>query len=112
MAVNYDSSPSIITGPNLEARAIPGAGVRCKATPFNKQQIRKAVNKGVQLRNQGKQVGKNKYPHRFNNREGFEFPVEGPYQEFPILQDGEIYDGTSKYKSRTAQLSWREEVFF
>jgi len=27
-----------------------------------------------------------------SNREGFDFPIDGPYQEFPILKSG-VYDG-------------------
>ena len=81
----------------IEARAIPRGGVRCQATPFSKQQIQKAVQKGAQLHKQGKQVGKNKYPHRFNNREGFDFDVEGPYLEFPILKSDEVFDGSSMF---------------
>ncbi|KAG8419417.1 hypothetical protein J3458_004285 [Metarhizium acridum] len=35
------------------------------------------------------------YPHRYNNYEGFDFPVDGPYNEFPILKSGRIYSGGS-----------------
>ena len=31
----------------------------------------------------------------YNNYEGFDFPVSGPYQEFPILCDFQTYDGGS-----------------
>ncbi|KAG0159635.1 hypothetical protein PDIDSM_7157 [Penicillium digitatum] len=33
--------------------------------------------------------------HRNHNYEDFEFPVSGTYYEFPILRDGEVYDGGS-----------------
>lgn len=55
--------------------------------------INKASNKGCELFKAGEQLGKNDYPHRFNNREGFDFAVEGPYQEYPIMADLEVYDG-------------------
>lgn len=35
------------------------------------------------------------YPHEYHDYEGFNFPVPGTYYEFPILSDGEIYDGGS-----------------
>ncbi|KAJ5433485.1 uncharacterized protein N7458_012641 [Penicillium daleae] len=35
------------------------------------------------------------YPHVYHNYEGFDFPVSGTYYEFPILSDGDAYDGGS-----------------
>lgn len=35
------------------------------------------------------------YPHQYNDYEGFTFPVDGPYQEFPILSSGSEYQGGS-----------------
>jgi hypothetical protein len=32
--------------------------------------------------------------HQYNNYEGFNFPVSGPYEEFPILENG-VYTGGS-----------------
>jgi uncharacterized membrane protein len=31
------------------------------------------------------------YPHTYNNYEGFDFPVTGPYEEFPLLSSGSVY---------------------
>ena len=31
----------------------------------------------------------------YNNYEGFDFPVSGPYQEYPVLSDTQAYDGGS-----------------
>jgi len=45
----------------------------------------------------GEQVGSNDYPHRYNNYEGFDFRVSGPWQEFPITRNG-VYTG-GKYLS-------------
>jgi hypothetical protein len=55
--------------------------------------------------------GSSSYPHTYNNYEGFDFPVSGPYQEFvsrprhvnmrpaddmqPIMSDFDEYDGGS-----------------
>lgn len=65
--------------------------VTCGRYPHKPAQINGALNRGVKLMKEKKQV-KN-YPHTFNNREEFEFDVEGPYQEFPILRNGQIFDG-------------------
>lgn len=37
----------------------------------------------------------NDYPHQYNNYEDFNFPVPGEYFEFPIMADGDVYDGGS-----------------
>ncbi|CEJ61564.1 Putative Guanyl-specific ribonuclease T1 [Penicillium brasilianum] len=37
----------------------------------------------------------NSYPHVYHNYEGFDFTVTGTYYEFPILSDGDVYDGGS-----------------
>jgi hypothetical protein len=34
------------------------------------------------------------HSHQYNNYEGFNFPVSGPYQEFPIKSSG-VYTGGS-----------------
>lgn len=40
-------------------------------------------------------TGSNDYPHQYNNREGFDFPGQAPYYEFPILSSFDPYDGGS-----------------
>ena len=67
--------------------------ITCADDPFMTVDITKASTKGCELFKAGEQIGKNDYPHRFNNREGFDFVVEGPYQEYPIMANLEIYDG-------------------
>lgn len=36
----------------------------------------------------GEQIGSNNYPHQYNNFEGFDFRVSGPWQEFPLTRGG------------------------
>ena len=43
----------------------------------------------------GSVAGSSTYPHKYNNYEGFDFPVTGPYEEFPILKSGAVYSGGS-----------------
>ncbi|KAM7202587.1 hypothetical protein V8F20_004376 [Naviculisporaceae sp. PSN 640] len=33
------------------------------------------------------------YPHQFENHEGFDFPTPGPWYEFPIMWDYDVYSG-------------------
>lgn len=35
------------------------------------------------------------YPHEYHDYEGLDFPVSGPYYEFPILSNGDTYNGGS-----------------
>jgi hypothetical protein len=42
----------------------------------------------------GNTAGSSSYPHRYNNYEGFKFGgAAGPYQEFPIMSNGQVYSG-------------------
>ena len=40
-------------------------------------------------------VGSDKYPHQYEDYEGFSFPDPGPYYEFPILSSYKVYTGGS-----------------
>lgn len=46
--------------------------------------VDRAVSAGCQRYQDNNPV--NSYPHTYNNYEGFDFPVSGPYQEFPLLR--------------------------
>lgn len=35
------------------------------------------------------------YPHQYNDYEGFDFPVSGPWYEYPILSSFQVYTGGS-----------------
>lgn len=51
------------------------------------------MQQGYSLEQSGSEAGD--YPHEYHDYEGFDFPVPGPYYEFPILADGETYNGGS-----------------
>ena len=55
---------------------------------YSKKQVKETTAEGYRLHDTGKQIGNNKYPHRFNNRKKLVFAASGPYQEFPILTTG------------------------
>jgi hypothetical protein len=91
--------------PSLEARqgTTSLTSITCGGTTYTKQQVDAAVAEGCRLHGFGRQLGDNKYPHQFNNREGLVFAAAGPYQEFPILANRLLYAGTSKLHSMTQQ---------
>ncbi|KAJ2893385.1 guanyl-specific ribonuclease f1 [Zalerion maritima] len=73
---------------NLDARA----DTVCGSNAYTSGEVKSAANTACQRVNADSQV--NGYPHTYNNYEGFDFLVDGPYDEFPILTTG-IYKGGS-----------------
>jgi len=59
---------------------------------YSASKVSAAVSQGCNYFQSNQQVGSNDYPHRYNNYEGFDFRVAGPYQEFPIKTSG-VYTG-------------------
>lgn len=53
------------------------------------------MQKGYSLYQSGQTEGSNDYPHEFDDREGFDITVSGPWYEFPILNSYEVYTGGS-----------------
>ncbi|KAK4172720.1 Ribonuclease/ribotoxin [Triangularia setosa] len=68
------------------------AQVSCGNNNWSKAQLDEATTEACRLFEEREQLGNNKYPHRFNNREGLVFAASGPYQEFPIVRNG-AYSG-------------------
>ncbi|KAF5720941.1 guanyl-specific ribonuclease F1 [Fusarium globosum] len=66
----------------------------CGSTNYSASQVRAAANAACQYYQNGDTAGSSTYPHTYNNYEGFDFPVDGPYQEFPIKSGG-VYTGGS-----------------
>ncbi|KAF2190092.1 ribonuclease-domain-containing protein [Zopfia rhizophila CBS 207.26] len=77
--------------PELEARQ---CATTCGSNCYTSSQVTAAVNSGCNYVNQGGTAGGSSYPHQYNNYEGFDFPVSGPYYEFPIKPGG-VYTGGS-----------------
>ena len=76
-----------IANPVLVRRA-----TTCGSNSYTNAQINAALNAGYQYYSEGTEAGSSDYPHTYNNYEGFDFPVDGPYQEFPLLESG-VYTG-------------------
>ncbi|CAO2655212.1 Nn.00g102760.m01.CDS01 [Neocucurbitaria sp. VM-36] len=66
--------------------------VTCGSTCYTSAQVTAARNRGYSLYQSGSQAGS--YPHTYNNYEGFDFLVTGPYQEFPLKTSG-LFTGSS-----------------
>ncbi|KAK3403445.1 Ribonuclease/ribotoxin [Sordaria brevicollis] len=67
----------------------------CGTVCYTSSAVTAALNKGYNYYKAGTQVGSNKYPHQYNNYEGFNFPTAKPWYEFPILSSGAVYTGGS-----------------
>ncbi|CAE6475549.1 unnamed protein product, partial [Rhizoctonia solani] len=89
--------PTHIETRDLVKRTISGAqGVNCGKAQFSASEVQTAAEAAASRVAEGSQVGRNKYPHRFNNREGFEFlpDCNAPFYEFPIFKS-KVYTGES-----------------
>lgn len=64
----------------------------CGSNCYTSSQVNAAKNSGYNYIKQGGTAGGSSYPHTYNNYEGFDFDVSGPYYEFPLLP-GRTYDG-------------------
>lgn len=67
----------------------------CGDTCYSQDDINAAVQQGYGYYEDGTTVGSDDYPHQYKDYEGFTFPDAGPYYEFPILSDDELYNGGS-----------------
>lgn len=74
--------------------------VQCGSTCYTSSQVSAARSAGYNYYRQGSQAGSSNYPHTYNNYEGFDFLVNGPYQEFPLRTSGAYTGGKSQINSR------------
>lgn len=65
----------------------------CGTVCYTSSAVSAAQAAGYQLEASGE--ADDSYPHVYHDYEGFDFPVDGTYYEFPILESGAIYDGGS-----------------
>ncbi|OHW97331.1 guanyl-specific ribonuclease th1 [Colletotrichum incanum] len=83
----------------LAAQAIPTEPLQkrattCGSTYYSTAQVNAASNAACNHVKAGTVAGSSTYPHRYNNYEGFNFDVSGPWYEFPIRTSG-VYTGGS-----------------
>lgn len=89
LPTSVDTAP--VEDAALEARQ--SCYVRCGSTCYTSSQVTAARNSGYNYYRQGGQAGGSSYPHTYNNYEGFDFLVSGPYQEFPLRTSGAYTGG-------------------
>ncbi|KAL9110096.1 MAG: hypothetical protein Q9227_005289 [Pyrenula ochraceoflavens] len=67
----------------------------CGSVCYWQSDIDDALQKGYSLEQSGGKAGTGSgaYPHEYENYEGFDLPVSGPYYEFPILNTFKVYTG-------------------
>lgn len=63
-------------------------------TYYSQTDIDNAATAALSYYANGETVGNDKYPHRYNDYEGFDFSCSAPYLEFPI-ESGSTYSGGS-----------------
>jgi hypothetical protein len=69
------------------------AAATCGSNVYTAAQVNAASQKACSYYQSGTQAGSSTYPHTYNNYEGFNFPVAGPYLEFPLLASHAVYTG-------------------
>jgi hypothetical protein len=78
--------------------------VQCGSTCYTSSQVSAARSAGYNYYRQGDQAGSSTYPHTYNNYEGFDFLVSGPYQEFPLRTSGAYTGGKAICKLEVVGL--------
>jgi hypothetical protein len=90
---------SVITETAIEDAAVEARQttcyVKCGSRCYTSAKVTAARNSGYNYYRQGTEAGGSTYPHTYNNYEGFNFLVAGPYQEFPLLTSGTYSGGKS-----------------
>ncbi|KAI0901693.1 ribonuclease-domain-containing protein [Annulohypoxylon nitens] len=76
----------------------------CGSVCYWQSDIDAAVKQGYGYYQNGQTVGSDKYPHVYNDYEGFDFPDSGTYYEFPILSSFDVYTGGSPGADRVVFL--------
>ncbi|CCO32489.1 Guanyl-specific ribonuclease U1 Short=RNase U1 [Rhizoctonia solani AG-1 IB] len=99
MALAFPTPTPTNETPALLKRTVSGiAAASCEQIQFTSSEVATAAAVAASRVAQGKagQIGRSKYPHKFNNREatGFEFlsGCKAPFFEFPIFKS-EVYTG-------------------
>ncbi|RHZ56404.1 extracellular guanyl-specific ribonuclease RntA [Aspergillus thermomutatus] len=85
-------TPVLAAPTEIDTRA---CAYTCGSNCYSSSAVSAAQEAGYELYAADETVGSNDYPHKYNNYEGFDFPVSGTYYEWPILSSGKIYSGGS-----------------
>ncbi|KAG5982261.1 hypothetical protein E4U55_002152 [Claviceps digitariae] len=67
---------------------------KCGPNRYSSSAVAAAVDAACPRVKKGTTVGRNSYPHEYKNFEKFSFNgLRGPYYQFPIMQNGQIFQG-------------------
>lgn len=80
---------SVTSALPLEERA----ATTCGSTYYTAGEVSAAASAACSYYKSGDNAGSSNYPHQYNNYEGFNFDVAGPWEEFPIMSSGNVYTG-------------------
>lgn len=72
---------------------VAGDSATCGTVQYNSDALSKASDAGCSLVKKGSTIGRNKYPHEYKNFEKIKLSGSGPYYEFPVLSNGQVYSG-------------------
>ena len=84
------TSTLALTIPSLSPRQ--SSRITCGNTYYTAASLDDAVQAGCNYLQSGRTIGSDKYPHVYNDYEGFSFDIEGPFYEFPV-EKGYAYTG-------------------
>lgn len=80
---------AVSAAPHVVVRDEPAT---CGSVEYTASQVSAAMDAACEHFQDGTEAGS--YPHTYNNYEGFDFKgLDGPFQEFPIMEDGDVYTG-------------------
>ncbi|KAG6000515.1 hypothetical protein E4U21_005397 [Claviceps maximensis] len=66
----------------------------CGPKQYSSAAVDAAINAACPRVKKGTAVGNNMYPHQYKNFEKFGFKgLSGPFFEFPLMANGQVYDG-------------------
>lgn len=91
LQVREDPSSSALPEPAYETQK--SCYTTCGKVCYQQTTIDDAVSDGYSRYKSGDT--QDDYPHTYNDYEGFKFPVDGPYQEYPVLSSFKAYNGSS-----------------
>ncbi|KAF3313513.1 hypothetical protein TWF173_006017 [Orbilia oligospora] len=89
---------ALLVAPVAYAKVQGVTEIECGGQEWKMDQVQSASDESFDHIKAGTTVGKNDYPHKFNNREGFEFSKDctHPLYEFPIVSGGDYEGGPPK----------------
>lgn len=85
--------PTSVITEDAAVEARQSCYTKCGSVCYTSAQVNAALKKGYGYYTSNSEAGSSTYPHTYNNYEGFDFPVAGPYQEFPLKTSGAYTGG-------------------